>query len=238
MTTRRPTDPPPTSVGEPTSVAELEPQYARWLHRLAAREASESPQEASERAAWHQEASDRETRRQRELMRSSWVGAGVPKRLVTWIEAHPEPCGSAMVACREFLTSGLEILVLAGPPGCGKTTAAAWAVTQHGRALMVDVARLARTNRYDEGQMGRLETVALLVIDDLGMEAVHDRSTFPALVDGLVNARYAGARKTIVTTNLPAAEFRSAYGERIVDRIRECGRYVEISDPSYRRRQK
>ena len=41
-----------------------------------------------------------------------------------------------------------------------------------------------------------------------------------ARFDSLVDARYAGQRRTIVTTNLDSESFKGRYGERVADRIR------------------
>ena len=104
------------------------------------------------------------------------------------------------------------------------------------RPRFVDVSRFSRSSRYDDEQMGPLERCSMLAIDDLGMEYADAKGSFLSLLDGLVNARYAASLRTVITTNLGAGAFRERYGERVADRIREVGRYVEIADPSMRGR--
>lgn len=141
----------------------------------------------------------------------------------------------ALVAARAFSEVGdKHILVLAGPAGVGKSVAAAWLVSTFLRSLFIDQSRLVRRSRYSEGDMAPLEDATLLAIDDLGSEYVDGKGSFLATVDGLLNARYAEERPTVITTNLGAARFASRYGERIADRIREVGRFVELRGPSLR----
>ena len=140
---------------------------------------------------------------------------------------------------------GDTLLVLSGSRGCGKTTAAAWWLLQRRAPAryvstrppqFVDAAALTRWPRYDDGRMRELELAAALVVDDLGMEYDDKHGAFRSFVDGLVNARYAKELPTVITTNLPAADFKARYGERIADRIREAGRFVELAGESLRRR--
>lgn len=142
------------------------------------------------------------------------------------------------------------IVVLSGRRGCGKTVAAGrWlvALSGNGRGLFIDAPRLTRWSRYDDDEMEKLERVGALVIDDLGMEYDDKHGAFRSFVDGLINARYSRSLPTLITTNLPANDFerdgqkvegfKSRYGERIADRIRECGKFVELRGDSMRSKQ-
>lgn len=155
-----------------------------------------------------------------------------------------------------------DMLVLSGAPGCGKTVAAAlwateeirkpelWAYTDHlgnvygstgnqfkGSAIVwVTAAKLARWERYDQEEMAKLLRVGKLVIDDLGGEYLDKGGFYASLLDELINERQAGSRATILTTNLDAAGFSLRYGERIVDRIREGGRFFACGNASLRRK--
>lgn len=147
----------------------------------------------------------------------------------------------ALRAARQFMAQeDKSILVLGGTPGSGKTFAASWCCAQvpHS-ARFIDSHRLARLDRYKE--MDDLETVALLVLDDLGIEYLDEKGAFLSKVDGLVNARYAAELRTVITTNLPwkaesekKPDFRRRYGERVADRIREVGEFIGITEPSLR----
>lgn len=138
-----------------------------------------------------------------------------------------------------------ELLVLSGPVGCGKTTAAArWlAAVETARScipcddpLFLPVAQLERTSRYSEPAMARIERARALVLDDLGAEYLDDKGAFVALLDSVIDARYRNLRRTVITTNLHAPQFAARYGERSVDRIRERGRFVELCGESMRRK--
>jgi DNA replication protein DnaC len=157
---------------------------------------------------------------------------------------------AAMQAVRALLASDQRILVLSGPKGCGKTTAAAWMVAQdisvrmpgggeEGRApepQFLDVSKLARLSRYKAEEVEPIEECSLLVIDDLGMEYADEKGSFLATLDGVFNARYAAGLYTVITTNLPSKTFKERYGERLADRIREAGRFVELNGKSLRGR--
>jgi DNA replication protein DnaC len=156
----------------------------------------------------------------------------------------------AMQAARELLSFSQRILVLSGPKGCGKTTAASWLAAQDVRVrlpgdrddrgvaepMFLDVSKLARLSRYKAEDVEPLEECSLLVIDDLGMEYADEKGSFLATLDGVFNARYAAGLYTVITTNLPAKTFKERYGERIADRIREVGRFVELDGKSLRGR--
>jgi DNA replication protein DnaC len=146
----------------------------------------------------------------------------------------------ALDAARSFLKDldkerDKRILVLAGPPGVGKSVAAAWLIAACDRpALFIDQSRLVRRSRYSNEDMRPLEDVTLLAIDDLGSEYLDEKGSFVATLDGLINARYAEELPTVFTTNLASTRFVQRYGERIADRIREVGRFVELKGPSLR----
>jgi DNA replication protein DnaC len=74
------------------------------------------------------------------------------------------------------------------------------------------------------------------VIDDLGSEYHDAKGFFQTLLDEIIDVRYAGKLPTVITTNLDAAGFAAWYGERIVDRVREGGRFIACGNASLRRR--
>ena len=77
-----------------------------------------------------------------------------------------------------------------------------------------------------------------LVIDDLGVEYLDAKGYTQKRFDEILDERYSNFRKTLITTNLNARDFRDRYGTRIFDRIREGlssgGAFVEIGEKSYR----
>lgn len=127
-------------------------------------------------------------------------------------------------------------LILAGGLGVGKTVAAAWATDSYQlSALFVDATEIARASWYDNEAYGRWERVDLLVIDDLGVEYADKKGGFTMQLDGLLNSRYNNGLKTIITTNLTLERFKERYSERVMDRIHECGRFVELRGRNLRR---
>lgn len=148
-----------------------------------------------------------------------------------------------------------EFLVLSGGPGCGKTVAAVCWLLEYvadpkkwqkdandkrvpvftgTRPIWVTAAKLARCDRYDEEAMTRLLRNPRLVIDDLGGEYLDKGGFYASMLDEIVNERQAESKPTIMTTNLDAAGFTARYGQRIVDRLREGGRFVGCGDASLR----
>jgi DNA replication protein DnaC len=103
--------------------------------------------------------------------------------------------------------------------------------------VWVTAAKLARWERYDEEAMNKLLRTPRLVIDDLGGEYLDKGGFYASLLDELINERQSSSRPTIMTTNLAAEAFKARYGERIVDRIREGGRFFECGNASLRRKQ-
>lgn len=184
-------------------------------------------------------------RKRQEDLRKDLVERGCPvKDLERAISGQLEDT-KAVVAAQAALDAGQTLLVLSGVRGCGKTTAAAWWLLQKrkpseyvrvGPPRFVDASTLARWPRYDDARMRELERASALVIDDLGVEYDDKNGAFRSFVDGLVNSRYAACLPTCITTNVPAAEFRQRYGERIADRIRESGRFVELAGESMRKK--
>jgi DNA replication protein DnaC len=123
------------------------------------------------------------------------------------------------------------VRVLAGPPGTGKTCAAAWTclwdAPDHPRevsALFVAAAEIGRTprNNYSEhlAAWRRWTEMPLLVIDDLGLEGEAAREGLALLL----LERYDAGRVTICTANLPDAAVGARYlageiGPRLADRL-------------------
>lgn len=164
-----------------------------------------------------------------------WRERGVPERL--WASLHDgapdEPIGpdaprptDALETVGRFLSPSERrtVLVIAGPVGCGKTTAAAWGVAWHG-GRFVKAIELLRAGLYpsDPGFWPRLQGAKLLAVDDLGTEPLDAKGFGLAAISDLMDQRYDGARKTIVTTNLTPDELRRRFGERMWRRLAEVG---------------
>lgn len=228
-----------------------DPEFARSVRE---REEKAAAEEARKQAEADRLASIFERARLSEL--------GIPAKDVDALYAGSLRDTAALSIARGWWEDDSSaILVLSGTRGCGKTTAAAWCVAQeprenpfrdydmgrysgHGHRepranrprsrLFLDVTKLQRASRYDDEQMASIEYAATLAIDDLGMEYADAKGSFAALFDGLFNTRYAERLKTVITTNLTAQDFKARYGERVADRIREAGRFVELNEQSLR----
>lgn len=170
---------------------------------------------------------------QREVVERS----GIPGRYAELLSRGAPTMTEAVAA----LDVDRALLILAGKSGCGKTTAASWWLWQliHGPVLPNRWPRFVPAGdlpRIDEGQLLGLRTAPRLVIDDLGMEYADNKGFFEVVLDRLLDYRYANLKPTLITTNLRAEQFRARYGERIADRIREAGSFIELSNPSMRAR--
>lgn len=128
------------------------------------------------------------------------------------------------------------VVVLAGPPGTGKTVAAAaWALTARYKPRFVRSSSFAAMSRYNVDQRSELFTCKALVLDDLGAEYADVKGSFLVDLDELVDTFYGDERPLVITTNLNRESFRERYSDRIADRFRECVRWIAITGPSMRR---
>lgn len=159
----------------------------------------------------------------------------------------------AMVALEEWRQSRSTFLLFLGRAGAGKTVAAAdslrWARTSwdevgvrrwrfsEGLGMFVKAAQLAQAmHRGETDTLRRASNVHWLVIDELGGEYADQGGRWLGEFDALIDARYEGRRRTVITTNLPAEDFKQRYGERIASRIRGDGRVVDCGADDLRRR--
>jgi DNA replication protein DnaC len=165
-------------------------------------------------------------------MREKMEKAGCPERA---IRAALEPeTTKALEAVQSIDPEAGEILVIGGRRGLGKTVALAWLCGHHMDPLYIRATDLMRAGLYDERISGPWATWKTLAVDDLGVEFADASGVVGSIVDDLIDRRYGALRTTVLATNLRAAEFRARYGERVADRIRECGRYLEIDGESMR----
>lgn len=229
------------------AVTKLNDAVDAALGRLMDSKTPEQWREHDEQIAAQREAERlEEVERDKHRRRSRLVDLGLPPKdleLVLGGTAYMSET-QAMGEAQALLESGKVILVLSGERGCGKTTAASWWVAQahkggsqylvSTRAMFRDASKLARQSRYDDKGMQDLERAEALVIDDLGIEYDDKSGATRSFFDALINSRYANMLPTVITTNLNGQQFKARYGERVADRIREAGKFVELSDKSMR----
>lgn len=143
----------------------------------------------------------------------------------------------AMKHVAEVLASkNTALCVLSGSAGCGKTVAAAWACSRNQitSALWIPAPKLAKVPKSIDNEdvrdpLTRACEVALLVVDDLGIEHSPGGYAGSRLAEAFEH-RELYRLKTIITTNLSAGDFLARYGERLLSRVngdtigwRECG---------------
>ena len=140
---------------------------------------------------------------------------------------------------------GPPILTLAGSPGVGKshlTDAAGSVLLAQGEdvvfreasKLFEEFHQAVGSNRLDD-LLQAYGSVPWLIVDDFGQGAATDWGR--DIQDRLVNDRWTGARgglRTLVTTNLKAADLPPRVASRLRDRALAC--VVAISAPDYRTR--
>lgn len=162
---------------------------------------------------------------------------GFPLRAIEAAQGANEQA-PAIVAISQWEKAGFDIAVLAGSAGCGKTVAATWWCINRMpyRAKFGRAAEFAVSSRYNQEQRDWWLSADALVLDDLGAEFVDAKGSFASDLDGLIDSFYADKRKLIITTNCDATAFKARYGERIADRIRECGKFITIGGESMRRK--
>ena len=179
------------------------------------------------------------------------VLADVPRVLATVLAGPAETESTGAVA--EFdANKALWCLLLMGGVGCGKSTAvgamvyAAAASAQRNPPLRgderrhmmpvwvraVEASRLSGFGEDTEARLRGWRRARLLVVDDLGTELM--TPTWQQALEDVLDYRYQHSLRTVLPTNLTAAEFKARYGARIVDRIRQDGMVRELSAASMR----
>lgn len=142
---------------------------------------------------------------------------------------------------RDWMLSGKWSLVLCGPPGCGKTTAAAWAahqlVMRKHRPIWIRCPATAAGALFGveaEVLKFKCRTADVLVLDDIGAGATElGAKHWIQWLDDVIDARWGAKRKTIITGNRNAAALTAWLGARLSDRLNE-GSVYETTEKSMR----
>lgn len=200
-------------------------------HAEAADEARIAKREA-EVAAWHaaREADLAAARTPRvPLTEFGWPARAL--EVAATADVTRQAC--ALLAAHDFKSR--NVVVLSGAPGCGKTVAAArWALRRTPRPRFVRASTFAAGSRYDAEQRAQWFGAPALVLDDLGAEYLDAKGSFMTDLDELVDTFYGDLRPLVITSNCTLASFKTRYGERVVDRLRECAAFIAIAAPSMR----
>jgi DNA replication protein DnaC len=174
----------------------------------------------------------------------------MPRRLrrMTFGSFEAYPANEVALARATAALDNERWLLLAGPPGVGKTHLAAAILNarlERGRdgafctvpELLENIRQVMRTDSGSSGLIELVKTVELLILDDLGTEKVTDWVAEQLFV--IVNARNLNERQTVVTTNYEAPQGLITHlggitGERIVSRLLEAGDWVCMAGPDWR----
>lgn len=191
--------------------------------------------------------------------------AGVPARVAaalgpaTFRETEP------VQAARAWRSTSAGLLVLSGTVGCGKSVAAAWLLDRNERTdqlQLVGLDPVSQTKRLTGAWVAAaalveasdfapefwrpLRSVHLLVIDEAGAERLDAKGRALGNFTELLRRRYDASLRTVITTNLPPAQWLRVYAEgdggRLRDRLAEAeddfGRpsIVALTGPSLRGR--
>lgn len=171
--------------------------------------------------------------------RETVVKRGVPEiHLEAIYDREPVDC-DALKSVTTFLLGRQTLLILSGGVGIRKTGSACYALVRKPGVFVTadDLGRVAAA-KDDESREAwqRARRAQVLVVDDLGGEYLDDKGWFFRVLNGLIDHRYGMKLKTIITTNVDSATFKQLYGDRIVDRLREAGRWVNLGGESVRKR--
>ena len=203
----------------PITMSLTDEQWAEHDARVAVERAKEAAEEAA----------DQEARRYGRLTK-----AGFPQRALDAVRTADE-AKSAIARIKTWDPEKSSVLVLSGAAGCGKTVAATWWALRHARStIFVRASTFAASSRYDRETRAAWFAASAMVLDDLGTEYLDAKGSFLVDLDELIDVYYGDRKPLIITTNCKAEVFGKRYGERIVDRIRECGVFFAASGGSLR----
>lgn len=129
-------------------------------------------------------------------------------------------------------------VVFSGSVGTGKTHEAVSLLKtiyqkEEQRGLFTTATELAMRLREGVGQgnlagvIDEINSVEVLLIDDLGVESATD--FFLEYIYVIINYRYNQMLPLLLTTNLTAPEFGEVYGQRILSRLTEMSEFIKLS---------
>lgn len=167
-------------------------------------------------------------------MRAGMHRGGFPLRAIDAAMAPTDTAAMRVLASHAW--DARPIVVLAGKVGCGKTVAATAHFLGLGGAVFIRATEFAAASRYDAEARKRLASARGVLLDDLGQEFNDAKGSFLTDLQELVDVCYGDYKPLIITTNLEAKEFAARVGNRIVDRIRECGAFLVVEGETLRRK--
>ena len=179
----------------------------------------------------------------------------LPKRFQdkTFTNFNTDNNAEEFASCRKYSKDFMERLkdgkglFITGKVGSGKTHLAAAIIDYIARILknkkrmrliFTTAVNLIAEIKYSfdsndtEETVKKYEECDLLVIDDLGPERMTDWTN--ELFYKIIDSRYSNMRPMIITTNLTNKEIKGKLSERVVSRIYECCKGIQMKGNDYR----
>lgn len=161
--------------------------------------------------------------------------AHVPKRHADHLVESPRDL-KALEIVKEFIDHKTQwVLVLSGGVGIGKSGSACWALGQHDGGMFFKASKLLNYAFEQKDVLERIASASVVVCDDFGTKCQDEKGFFLEKFNDLVDDLYGNGAKLIITCNLAKETFAKLAGERVIDRIREQGRFVMLEGESIRR---
>lgn len=164
--------------------------------------------------------------------------------------AHAADQRRALNACAlyakrwEMVRDRGQVLVMTGSTGTGKThlscSVANAVMTNFGATVAFGTVAdhmMGVKAAFQPGGIGEQAAVRALIEPDLLiMDEIGQRMTEfdQQVVFNVINSRYSQMRPMILMTNLSGPELDTVLGDRLADRLREVGIYLNFTWPSYR----
>ena len=148
--------------------------------------------------------------------------------------------GICIRAAQSIVKGEKKSLFITGGVGTGKThlaAALAQYCMEHGVVVkfgnITDILNsMKRAFTKDDDVMSEIESVPLLVLDDLGKE--RNSEWVQETLYSIINYRYEHMLSTVITTNLSIPELQGRLGEATVSRLMEMCEYVSMDGRDYR----
>jgi hypothetical protein len=171
----------------------------------------------------------------RMMARRRMKAAGVPELFIEHTaDRDPVDC-EPMRAVRGFLSSKDGFHVLSGGKGTRKSGSASWSLGQLDGGAFLEASEIIRLSiTPDRQRWDEILLAPLVVLDDLGTEKRDEKGAFTSALSELINKVYSNRRRLIITCNLTKETFKTVYGAREFDRMREMGKWSSIAGESVR----